>query len=259
MTKLLTAVASIWTWMVLAVSAVVALPLMAVTRVVTAPFDSGRYATGRLFRWVGVLTARLNPLWSFRWSGDPPSDPRRPYVVVSNHESFADILLISYLPWEMKWLSKIEMFRFPVVGWMMSLAGDIPVKRGFGPSAVEAMRVCRERLAQKVSVMIFPEGTRSTTSEMLPFKDGAFRLAIEAGVPVLPLALSGTRRALPKRGFIMRRARAEVRVLPPVETAGLTLADVGDLRDRVRAIIAETRASLLSAGHGAAAPRIGAA
>ena len=71
-------------------------------------------------------------------------------MVVSNHESFADILLISHLPWEMKWLSKAELFRIPIMGWMMWLAGDIPVKRGFGPSAVEAMARCRKALANRV-------------------------------------------------------------------------------------------------------------
>ena len=110
--------------------------------------------------------------------------------MVSNHESFVDILLISHLPWEMKWLSKKELFRLPVMGWLMRLAGDIPLKRGFGPSTIEAMAKCREALANRVSVMIFPEGTRSATAEMLPFKDGAFRLAIDAGVPILPLAVA---------------------------------------------------------------------
>ena len=88
-----------------------------------------------MFRQIPVVVAALNPLWRFRCAGTMPADPRRPYVVVSNHESFVDILLISHLPWEMKWLSKAEMFRVPVLGWMMQLAGDIPIKRGFGPSA----------------------------------------------------------------------------------------------------------------------------
>ena len=245
MRRLWMAIASVWTWFILAMGAIVGLPIMAVLWVFTRPFDRGRYAVGRTFRWmVGILPARLNPLWHFRWSGTPPADPRRPYVVVSNHESFADILLISHLPWEMKWLSKAELFRVPVIGWMMQLAGDVPVKRGFGPSAVEAMRICRERLQDRVSVMIFPEGTRSRTAELLPFKDGAFRLAIESGVPILPLAVSGTRTALPKTGFIMRPARAEVRILPPVETSGLTVEDVAALRDRVRALIDDARAEL---------------
>jgi 1-acyl-sn-glycerol-3-phosphate acyltransferase len=164
--------------------------------------------------------------------------------VVSNHESFADILLISHLPWEMKWLSKAELFRIPVMGWMMWLAGDIPVKRGFGPSAVEAMERCREALRKRVSVMIFPEGTRSKTSELLPFKDGAFRLAIEEGVPILPLAVSGTGTALPKHGWRFNHSSAEVRVLDPVETTGLTLADVPTLKARTRELIIQTRDAL---------------
>jgi 1-acyl-sn-glycerol-3-phosphate acyltransferase len=147
----------------------------------------------------------------------------------------------------MKWLSKAELFRIPVMGWMMWLAGDIPVKRGFGPSAVEAMERCRAVLRERVSVMIFPEGTRSRTSELLPFKDGAFRLAIEAGVPILPLAVSGTGTALPKHGWRFGRATAEVRVLEPVETAGLTLEDVPALKARVRDLIVRTRDALATA------------
>lgn len=235
---------SIWTWMVLVLSVLVIFPLMLLTRVVCAPFDRGRYVTGRLFRYTGIIAARLNPLWQFTWSGEPPANPRRPYVVVSNHESFADILLISHLPWEMKWLSKAEVFDVPVVGWMLSLAGDVPVKRGFSGSAAEAMKTCRERLATNVSVMIFPEGTRTPSGDLLPFKDGAFRLAIEAGVPILPLVVGGTRLALPKRGFLMGRARAEVRILPEIETAGLTLDDVGALRDQVRGVIVGARGTL---------------
>ncbi|HEX2251018.1 MAG TPA: lysophospholipid acyltransferase family protein [Gemmatimonadales bacterium] len=218
--------------------------MLIVVRLLTAPFDRARYITGYLFRRIGPVMATLNPLWRFRYSGVMPNDPRRPYVVVSNHESFADILLISHLPWEMKWLSKAELFRIPVMGWMMWLAGDIPVKRGFGPSAIEAMERCRDALRKRVSVMIFPEGTRSKTANLLPFKDGAFRLAIEAGVPILPLALWGTGTALPKHGWRFGRSAAEVRVLEPVETGGLTLADVPELKARVREMIVRTRDAL---------------
>ena len=163
---------------------------------------------------------------------------------VSNHESFVDILLISHLPWEMKWLSKVEILRIPVLGWDMWLAGDVPVERGTARSAVKAMRRCAEILAQRVSVIIFPEGTRSPTGEMLPFKDGAFRLAIDAGVPILPLVVSGTGTALPKHGWRFGRSNAEVRVLPPVETTGLTTADVGTLKQRVREVIERARQEL---------------
>ncbi len=244
MSRLWQSVVSLWTWLVLVLCVVLWLPLMAVVRLLTAPFDRGRYAVGYLFRHIARVTATLNPLWKFRTSGRMPSDPRRPYVVVSNHESFVDILLISHLPWEMKWLSKAELFRVPIMGWLMQLAGDVPVKRGFGPSAVEAMNRCREVLANKVSVMIFPEGTRSTTANLLPFKDGAFRLAVDAGVPILPLAVHGTSTALRKHDWRFGRSRATVRVLEPVETAGLTPDQVPALKARVRDMIVAARDEL---------------
>ncbi len=241
MPRLWQTVVSIWAWLVLVVCILLWFPVVLLALLLTAPFDSGRYIPGLIFRKIAPVMAFLNPLWRFGYSGPLPADPRMPFVVVANHESFSDILLISHLPWEMKWLSKAELFRIPILGWMMWLVGDIPVKRGFGPSAVEAMARCRKALAQRVSVMIFPEGTRSKTAELLPFKDGAFRLAIEAGVPILPLAVSGTSTALRKHDWRFGRAVAEVRVLPPVQTAGLGLSDVPALKQRVRTMIVEAR------------------
>ena len=233
---------SIWSWFVLGASMVIWLPIMALIRLFTMRADPGRYWVGLMFRQIAVLMATLNPLWRFRISGKMPSDPRRPYLVVSNHESFVDILLISHLPWEMKWLSKAELFKIPVLGWLMRLAGDIPVDRGNPRAAAEAMIRCKAILKEEhVSVIIFPEGTRSETDEMLPFKDGAFRLAIDAGVPILPLAVSGAATALRKHDWRFGRSVAEVRVLEPVETNGLTRADIGALRDRVRQMIATER------------------
>ncbi len=247
MPRLWQTILSLWAWLVLVVCILLWFPVLLLARVLTAPFDRGRYVPGLIFRKIGPAMASLNPLWHFRYSGKLPADPRRPFVVVSNHESFSDILLISHLPWEMKWLSKAELFRIPILGWMMWLVGDIPLKRGFGPSAVEAMARCRKALQNRVSVMIFPEGTRSKTAELLPFKDGAFRLAVEAGVPLLPLAVSGTSTALRKHDWRFGKSLAEVRVLEPVETSGLTLADVPALKARVRAMIVEARDALVSA------------
>ena len=121
---------SIWAWFVLGVTLLVMVPMVAVVRLVTAPFDPSRYHAGLLFRKVAVVHQELNPLWKFTVSGHIPDDHRRPYVVVANHESFVDILLISHLPFEMKWMSKSEFFKIPFVGWMMWLAGDIRLERG---------------------------------------------------------------------------------------------------------------------------------
>jgi 1-acyl-sn-glycerol-3-phosphate acyltransferase len=235
---------SIWSWLVLGIVIILWTPMVAVVRLVTMPFDKGAYAAGYLFRKLTVVHEKLTPLWRFRTSGTLPDDMRRPYVVVSNHESFVDILLISHLPTEMKWMSKIEILRIPLVGWMMRLARDIPLERGDSTSTAKALEASRERLASKVSVMIFPEGTRSKTGELRPFKTGAFRLAIEAQVPILPLAVYGTRDALRKHDWRLGYAEAEVRVLEPIDTEGMTMDDVQALSERARAAIVAAREEL---------------
>ena len=240
-------------WAAIGILVIVWTPLMAIAYVLTVPRDPGRYFVGRMFRVAAMIAVALIPQWRFRTSGVQVTDPRRPYVVVSNHESYADIFLISHLPWEMKWLSKDAIFRLPFMGWMMRMAGDVEVVRGDPQSRAKAIEGMRDRMRKKVSVMIFPEGTRSPTDEMLPFRDGAFRLAIEEGAPVLPLVVAGTRDAMAKHSFVFNRARAEVRVLPPIETTGMTPDDAPALRERVRALIAEARRDLrgdLAAGAG---------
>lgn len=237
-------VLSAWMWIVIAVSLIVTTPIVAVSRLVTAPFDRGRYWTGWLFRKQAVVIQTLNPLWTFRTHGQAPADMRNPYVVVSNHESFVDMFLIVHLPWEMKWLSKSEFFKIPFIGWQMRLAGDVKMVRGDAKSVVAAMQQCERWLARRVSVMIFPEGTRSASGTMGEFRDGAFRLAIDTRTPILPLVVRGTRSALRKHDWRFGVAEADVYVLDPIDTAGLTRDDVAALRDRVRGLIATRRAEL---------------
>jgi len=241
MTQLLNA----WAWIETVALVIIGTPVVFVIFCLTAPFDRGRYAAGRAFRLLGVTSVKLNPLWRFDVGGNFVTDPRRPYVAVSNHESYADIFLISHFPWEMKWLSKETMFKIPCMGWMMRMAGDIEIRRGERTSTVQAMKAARDRLAKRVSVMIFPEGTRSRDGELLPFKDGAFRLALEAGVPILPIAVAGTRACMAKGTFRFQKARARARVLPPIETAGMTLDDLPTLRERTRTLIADARHALV--------------
>jgi 1-acyl-sn-glycerol-3-phosphate acyltransferase len=235
---------SAWAWVAAVLVVIFGFCYVAAVWLVTAPFDRGRYRAGRAFRQLAVAHVGMNRLWRFDVEGDPPPDPRRPYVVVSNHESYADIFLVSHFPWEMKWLAKDTIFKIPVMGWMMRMVKDIPVQRGERKSAILAIQECRDRLERRVSVMIFAEGTRSRTDDLLPFKDGAFRLAIESGVPILPIALAGTRDCMAKGSFAFRRAHAKARVLAPISTEGLTRADVGALRDRTRDTIDAARRAL---------------
>ncbi len=153
----------------------------------------------------------------------------------------------------MKWVAKEELFRVPWIGWMFRLSGDIPVRRGDAESGRDVLARARWYLDRGMSVMMFPEGTRSRDGRMLPFKSGAFRLAIEAGVPVLPVAVHGTAGGMPKGSPWVRPTRAWARILEPVETAGMTEADVPRLRDLARARIAD---ALPPADRGAVAPAV---
>jgi 1-acyl-sn-glycerol-3-phosphate acyltransferase len=127
----------------------------------------------------------------------------------------------------------------------MWLVGDVGVQRGSPQAAKAALDECARWLAQGVPVMIFPEGTRSETAELLPFKDGAFRMAIEAGAEFLPMAVAGTHNALPKHGAAPGFSRGYLRVGEPISTQGLTLADVPKLKAAVRAKIIELREQIL--------------
>ena len=211
------------------------------------PFDKGRYATGYTFRRLCVLHQWLNPLWKFHTSGELPKNKRNPYVMVSNHESFVDMLLISHLKIEMKWLSKEAILKIPLVGWMMKMSGDVSLVRGDPSSGAAALKVCETWLDRKMSVMIFPEGTRSLDGEIRAFKDGAFRLAITTGTPILPMAVHGTRSALRKHDWRMGNTKAEVRVLEPISTEGMTEEDIPVLRERVRDLIVAEGAKMSAA------------
>ena len=145
------ALESIWTWTAIGVLIVVWLPFLAVIRVFDR--DPARYRTGRWFRRLGMAMTKVNPAWQTEIIGETIDDPRRPYVVVSNHLSSADIPIISCLPWEMKWVAKAELFKVPVVGWMMRLASDIPVDRGAKASRAKVLVYARGYLQKRCSVM----------------------------------------------------------------------------------------------------------
>ncbi len=230
---MLSALKSLWTWFALVKLTFLWLPLLVLIRLFDG--DPARYRTGRWFRRLGKAMTRVNPAWKIEISGERIEDPRRPYVVVSNHQSNADIPIVSCLPWEMKWVAKAELFKMPLTGWMMRLAGDLPVERTSATSRARALVLARQVLEKKCSVMFFPEGTRSRDGRVYGFNDGAFRLAIKAQVPVLPLALDGTQDALPKHSWRFGPSDAiRLKVLPPVPTTGLTARDAGALCDQVR-------------------------
>jgi 1-acyl-sn-glycerol-3-phosphate acyltransferase len=218
--------------------------------------DPGMRLRGRWIRRFGRATNALNPLWHFRLEGKKPAGiDTQPYVVVSNHQSSADPFLLAQLPWDMRWVGKVELFSKPLLGWLLSLSGDIPLHRGERRSVEAMLDECRATLAAGVSIMFFPEGTRSPDGRLQAFKDGAFQLAIEGQVPVLPVAVHGTRACRPKGSLWFGECTAVGRVLEPVPTAGLTLADLPQLKAQVREQIVFALAELEARAQVEARPR----
>jgi 1-acyl-sn-glycerol-3-phosphate acyltransferase len=212
-------------------------PLVFFYRLGTRGRDPIRRRIGRFFRRSAVLAGDINPFWTLRIVDKVRPDPAVPHVFVANHRSNADAFLIARLPWEMKLLAKKSVMRIPLLGWQMRTAGDIPIVRGDRESRHRAMEELRRRLDRGASVFLFPEGTRSEDGTLGPFREGAFRLAIEAGVDVVPLAISGTEHALPKHSLVFQPTTATLTVLPPHRTAGLTAADAPRLGAEVREAI----------------------
>jgi 1-acyl-sn-glycerol-3-phosphate acyltransferase len=138
------------------------------------------------------------PAWRVRISGRERIRRDGVYVIVSNHQSQLDILVAFRLFFPFKWVSKIEVFRLPFIGWNMFLNGYIPLKRGDKESIARMLDRCEDALARGSSIYLFPEGTRSSTGELRPFKPGAFALAHQMKLPLLAVAINGTLRALPK-------------------------------------------------------------
>jgi len=207
--------------------------------------DPVKRVPGRWIRKLGRAVGRWSPLWIFTTDGEPPPDiDRKAYVVVSNHQSNADPFLLANLPWDMRWIAKEELASWPVAGWAFKWGGDIFFRRGHRPSILRMMQDSKTTLEHGLSLMIFPEGTRSRGGELLPFKDGAFSLAIEKGAPILPVVIHGTRDCIPKGSPWFGAARAHARVLEPVSTEGLSDDDVRDLKERVRQRMIEAQSAL---------------
>ena len=223
---------SAWIWAATATLVMLWVPLLGTIRLFDA--DPRRLRTGRWFRNLGPVLAKVNP-WRIHVSGREHVAPNQVYVVVSNHQSLADIPVISFLKLDTKWLGKAEVFRFPFLGWMLRWAGDVPIDRSDRREGAKAMLQCARYLRQRCSVVFFPEGTRSPDGRVLPFNEGPFHLAIREQVPILPLVVEGSGAALPRNSFIFGKAQdIHLRILEAVSIDGWNIKQAAALGERVR-------------------------
>lgn len=239
MRQFLRQVGSVVFWAFVGLSSALLFPVAVLIWAVTSPFDRRRRALHEFTCFWASLYTWLNPAWPVHVRGREHIEPGRTYVLVANHLSLLDILVLFRLFKHFKWVAKVEVFKVPVIGWNMRLNEYIPLKRGNRESVVEMMATAEATLRSGSSLMIFPEGTRSVTGELKEFKLGAFELAARTGVPLLPIVIEGTHDALPKHGFVLRgRHRIRVTVLPAVPEADVADLTPAQAAQHVRRIIA---------------------
>jgi 1-acyl-sn-glycerol-3-phosphate acyltransferase len=165
-------------------------------------------------------------------------DPRVPYLYMANHQSMFDILsLLAYLPVQFRWLAKKELFHIPVFGYSMARAGYISIDRSDRRSAHKSLLEAARKIAGGVSVVIFPEGSRSTDGWIRPFKAGGFHLAIRSGRPIVPVVISGAREVMPKGRLRIRPGHICVSVNPPIDTTSYKDKAKKELMERVHSIM----------------------
>ncbi|OIN96837.1 MAG: hypothetical protein AUJ48_00880 [Deltaproteobacteria bacterium CG1_02_45_11] len=166
-------------------------------------------------------------------------DPRRSYIFMSNHQSNFDIpVLLAYFNVQFRWLAKAELFKIPLFGLAMQRAGHISIDRFTRDSAIESLeKAAATIIKDKGSVFIFPEGTRSRDGKIGPFKKGGFVLAVDSGVPIVPVIIHGTWRIMSKQGMRIKSGNVVLEIRKPVETTHYTRKTKEDLMEKVRQIV----------------------
>ena len=205
------------------------------------PFDPQRRVLHRFSCWWGYHYVRVCPYWSASFSGREHIT-NEAAMIVSNHQSLGDILLLYGLNRHFKWVSKSSIFKLPFIGWNMVLNRYVKLVRGDRRSIVQMLKDCQAHLDEGSSILMFPEGTRSRSGDIKPFKPGSFTLARKANVPIIPVVIDGTGEALPKSGYLIgagKRLHFTVRVLPPIPPEAFP-DDLKTLSEQVRTQMKET-------------------
>jgi 1-acyl-sn-glycerol-3-phosphate acyltransferase len=208
---------SLIVWFIGIVFAVITFPITLIVWLLVLPFDRDKKIIHWFLMYESLILSYLIPIWSIRIEGRENAIKGKTYIIISNHQSLLDILLLNCLRYRYKWISKIELTKVPVIGWYLKMADYIVINRGNEESKIEMLEKSYTFLKKGISIMIFPEGTRSLDNEIGFFKRGAFQLALQANLPLLPVLIDGTGGILPKHGLIFGSGHEiRIKVLDPV-------------------------------------------
>lgn len=226
---------SLLIWLLAIVSMAVFFIPYGLVWIVAFPFDKRRVVNRRLTMSWGRYYTWLIPGWKVSIEGEDNINPDRVYIILSNHQSLADIVILNNIRYGFTWVSKIENFRVPFLGWVMVMNRDIKLRRGSLSSIKRMMKDSLKELDRGNSILIFPEGTRSLDGEIGPFRDGAFKIAETSKLPILPIVVDGSGNALPKRSIIIKgKHRMHIRILEPVDPNRFN--SVKELKEEMRAL-----------------------
>ncbi len=229
---------SLWVWFSSIVFILLAFPVAIILWLLSLAFDSRRLMNNRWMVIQGIILTKMSPFWKVITEGREKIDQNQAYIIIPTHQSMLDIVFFNMLRHRLRWVSKKEVFHMPLVGWEMRMVKYIELVRGNKSSVIRMMEKCVESLQDGISIVIFPEGTRSLTGAIGKFKTGAFQLAVKTDKPLLPVLIDGTGEILPKKGIIFGRRRVvRIRVLDPIFPGQFGTGDPDELAARVQSIM----------------------
>lgn len=211
--------------------------ILGTVAIILSIFDSSGNAPHLVARLWGKIQLKTTGT-KVRIEGLDKIDPKQSYILVSNHLSNFDIFaLLGYLPIQFRWTAKASLFRIPFLGWAMSRIGYIPIERESPKKAYKSMLQAAEKVKNGVSVMIFPEGTRSPDGHLQPFKKGVFLIALKSQAPILPITIKGTNKIMRKGDWRTYPGNVQIIIDQPLETKHVSPTEEEVLSAKVRQII----------------------
>ena len=228
-------IVSLYAWLIVLLSFFTLFPIAVIIWLFTVLFDKRLVWLHQFSSFWASTYIWTNPFWSVSIIDRKKIDPNQAYVMICNHQSMLDIVVLYRLFTHFKWVSKKELFKVPIAGWNMTLNRYVAVDRGNKVSHLKMLRECEANLRNGNSVMIFPEGTRSENGEIRIFKEGAFKIALMAKVPILPIVLNGTSDLLPKHGFVFKiRSTIKVKILDPIPYDSFKDSSAKELSEKLK-------------------------